>query len=42
MEAAMKEHSVLSKDDEARICLVDYFKYTGRSLLFSRSNLALK
>ena len=34
MEAAMREHSILSKDDEARKCMEDYFRYTGKHLLF--------
>ncbi|CAJ1960344.1 unnamed protein product [Cylindrotheca closterium] len=33
MEAAMEEHSVLSKDEEARKCLVDYFKYTAQYIV---------
>jgi hypothetical protein len=30
MEAAMKEHSILRKDDEARRCLANHFRYTGK------------
>jgi hypothetical protein len=30
MEAAMKEHSILRKDDEAQRCLANHFRYTGK------------
>jgi hypothetical protein len=30
MEAAMKDHSILRKDDEARRRLANHFRYTGK------------
>lgn len=38
----MKDNSVLSKDEGARKCLVDYFKYTVRLLVYLSIKQVLK